>query len=140
MSIDSLLDSTLDDLADLPEFLQAPTGAHRAIIESFDLKKIGEREMVELKFKAIETVELGNPTEDQPMTPGAEYSVVFNLENEYGQGNFKEVMKALTPSVGGGSNREVMANSKGTEVLTVMVRKEDKNGVVRSNLKKLEVV
>lgn len=140
MSIDSLLDSTLDDLADLPEFLQAPSGAHRSSIDFFGVKKIGDREMVELKFKAIETVELANPTEDQPLPSSAEYSVVFNLENEFGQGAFKEVMKALAPVVGGSSNREIMENSKGTEVLTVMVRKADKNGTMRSNLKKLEVL
>ena len=139
-NIDSLLDSTLDDLADLPEFLLAPSGAHRATIKSFVVKKIGEKQMPELTFTAIETVELADPTEDQPLTPGTEYSVVFGLDNEYGQGAFKEVMKALTPAVGGGSNREVMENSKGTEVLTVMLKKADKNGTMRSNLKKLEVL
>lgn len=138
-TLDNLLDSTLDDLADLPEFVTAPSGAYRVTIE-LKGKDIAKNPAVELAMKVVETVELTNPEEDKPLIPGTEFSTAFMLNNEYGQGALKEVLKTLQAVAGGNSSREVMENAKGLECLVVMHQKLDKNGTMRSNLKNLQVV
>jgi len=50
--LDNLLDTTLDDLEDLPSFKPFPSGAHRCLA-TFATKEIGGKEVVELSFEYI---------------------------------------------------------------------------------------
>ncbi len=128
--IDSLLDGTLDDLADMPEFKPFPVGTHRCTIE-FELKKVGENLTPIMNIKAIETVELSN-TEDTPVAVGDSTNVMYSFKkkdgtpNEIGQGQFKEIMKSLAATYGAKSNRELMEEAKGAEVLLTTKIREDK--------------
>ena len=45
VSIDSILDSTLDDLADMPEFKPFPAGAHKCTFD-FEAKTINGKPAV----------------------------------------------------------------------------------------------
>jgi hypothetical protein len=132
-NIDSLLDSTLDDLADLPEFKVFPAGAYNATI-TLEVKKMGENLGVEMKVLNQETVELSDPTEEAPK-PTATTSVSFMLNNEYGQGALKNVLKSLAQGLGlpeGTSNREIMELSKGTACLVVLTTRKDKNDATKT--------
>jgi hypothetical protein len=131
-NIDSLLDSTLDDLADLPEFKVFPAGAYNAAI-SFEVKKMGENMGVEMKITNHETVEMSEPTEEAPK-PTATTSVSFMLNNEYGQGALKNALKSVAQGLGlpeGISNREIMEQSKGTMCLVVLNTRKDKNDATK---------
>lgn len=129
-SIDSLLDATLDDLADMPEFKPFPAGAHRCTIE-FEVKDVGGIPSVGLKLTAIETMELANP-EDTPVKAGDSTEVLFMLKkkdgttNELGQGQFKEILKPLAAHFNTATNRATMEAAKGAECLVVTVIREDK--------------
>jgi len=138
-NIDDLLDSNIDDLADLPEFLVFPNGVHRVTI-SWEKKEVNKHPCVELKMKAIETVELANST-DTPLVAGAETSVLYMMDNEFGQGAFKDVMKVLAPACGTTKVSETLEASKGMEVQVVTVAKQDKKDkdIWRTNVKKVIV-
>lgn len=131
--IDSLLDGTLDDLADIPAFKPFPAGAHRVII-NWETKKISDKTAIELKVTAVETLELENP-EETPVKAGDKTSTLYQFykkdgtANEIAQGQFKEIMKSLALHFGAKSNRELMAESEGFEVAITTSIRTDKRDV-----------
>jgi len=129
-NVDAILDGTLDDLADMPEFRPYPAGTHRfhLTLVNKTAKKdwINGHPAVEAKMKLIETVELANPA-DAPLTAGAETSVLYMLDNELGQGSFKNLMKALVAHFGARSNRELMEECRNLECLGVTKLRANKD-------------
>jgi hypothetical protein len=136
--MDALLDGTLDDLADIPEFRNYPIGAHKVKLD-WDLAKTlggvyntkevessGLKKFVEMQMVAIETVELPAGSTDTPLKGGEKAQMLFDLKNEFAQGKFKKVMAALAQHYGSKSNRELLADSKGAEVVVVIKHREDK--------------
>ena len=136
----ALLDSTLDDLADLPEFKVFPAGAHKVSIVSLEPKKIGEHPAWEIRLKLIEHMELTNPSEE-PMITGSECSASYMMDNEFGQGAFKDLCKPLAASTGMGSMRDLKDAVKGLEVIVVTKQRKNKDKTATYlDIKKLEVV
>ena len=135
-SIDSLLDGTLDDLADVPEFKPFSAGAHKVIIK-WHMKEISSKPVIMLNLTAVETVELKDAT-DAPIVAGDTTEVMFQLytkdgrPNEIAQGQWKELLRPLAAHFGTKSNRETMDASNGAECLVVTgirVNKKDLNDV-----------
>jgi hypothetical protein len=128
-NVDSILDGTLDDLADMPEFKAYPVGTHRCTMNWTN--KTAKKDWINghpayvLDLKAIETLELAN-TEDTPLTAGDETGIMFMLDNELGQGSFKKILTALAESFGAMSNRELIAASANAEVLVVTKQRANK--------------
>lgn len=136
IDIDSILDSQLDDLADLPEFGTYPAGSHKVII-NWEKKTVNNHPSVELKMKAVETLELANPT-DAPLVPNAEGSVLFMLDNEFGQGALKALLKPLAVETGEGSLSGIMNASNGMEVTVVTNIRQNKDKTQSyTNVKKI---
>ena len=140
LDLDSILDSSIDDLADLPEFGTFPAGVHRVII-NWESKEVNKHPCMELKMKMVETIELSNPATDTPSEPGVESSALFMLDNEYGQGNFKTIIKSLATATGSSKISEAVEASQGMEVQVVIAVKADKKDptVMRMNVKKVIV-
>lgn len=145
--LDSLLDSQLDDLADMPEFKIYPAGAHRVIF-NWESKEINKKPAVEFKFRAVETMELVDPNKDAPLAQGDECNVLLILKNndgaknEFSEGTLKMVAKELQTSFGGSSIKETLDNAKDAEVVIVTKVRENKNnpGTFNMSLVKLSVV
>lgn len=124
--INAILDGTLDDLADLPEFKPFPVGTHKAVIK-MEQKKVNNHPCIEVLLKAIETIELPSGSEAEPVSPGQEATVLYMLDNELGQGKFKKLLKQLAEHFGTDkTNREVMEESQGSEVLVVTTLRANK--------------
>lgn len=140
LDLDSILDSSIDDLADLPEFGTYPSGVHRVII-NWESKEINKHPCMELKMKMVETVELADPGKDNPVDAGVESSCLFMLDNEFGQGNFKAVIKTLAAATGSSKISEAVEASNGMEVQVVVQTKPDKKDptTIRMNVKKVIV-
>lgn len=150
-SIDSLLDGTLDDLADVPEFKPFPMGAHKVTIK-WDIKEINSQPAIELSLTAVETIELTNPETDKPVAAGDTTNVMFMLKkkdgtnNDLAQGQWKELMKPLAAHFGTTSNKATMEASNGAEVLVITdvrksVSKTDANDIkFYSSIKSLSVI
>ena len=123
-NLDNLLDATLDDLEDLPEFKPFPVGTHRVTI-TLTKKEINKHPAFELKMKAIETIELAN-SEDQPLSEGATDSVSYMLDNEWGRGAFKKIMTPLGQHFGISRISEVIEAAQGAEVVVVTKQRPNK--------------
>lgn len=152
--IDNLLDGTLDDLADAPEFKPFPIGAHKIVMKwetkQLDDKKLSGKKnvLITLKMKALETVETPAGS-DEVCSPGQEENIGFFLVHhsspkamEIGQGAFKEIMKSLATHYGPKSNRELMADSEGAEALVTTGHRKDKADATKkyTTLEKLMII
>lgn len=122
----SLLDSTLDDLNDLPEFKVYPNGAHIVTI-SFEQKEVNSHPCVELKMRAVETAELADPAKDTPLNAGDEGSVLYMLDNEFGVGSLKAILKPLGQYLGMSVPREIMEASKDLNCMVVTKQRQNKD-------------
>jgi hypothetical protein len=131
MDVDALLDGTLDDLADMPEFKAFPNGLHRCAIK-METKKIDGFTAVEVKLTAKETVELPAGSEEQPLQAGDNTNLLYFLNHkdpkvaEFGQGGFKIIMAAAAQHFGAKTNRELMADMNAAEVLVVTKKRSNK--------------
>lgn len=126
-NIDSILDGTLDDLADLPEFKPFPVGTHKAVL-TMEQKKVNNHPCIEVKLKALETIELPSGTEAEPVSVGQEGTVLYMLDNELGQGKFKKLLKQLAETYGADkTNRQIMEEAQNAEVLVVTTLRSNKD-------------
>jgi len=128
--VDALLDGTLDDLADMPEFKPFPVGTHAVVLQIVD--KTAAKDRVnghpgfEIRMKAVETLELAN-SDDTPLVAGAETSVLYLLDNEMGQGSFKKILASAAEHFGAKSNRELIADLQGATVAVVTKQRQNKD-------------
>lgn len=130
--LDSLLDSSLEDLADAPAWEDFPPGVHRVVVEEVEQFQVEKEPKagIKIKFRGIETVEAQDP--DKVIEPDQLASISFFLVHpnetvqQMGQGGFKEIMAATAAQFGAGSNRELMDKLKGSEVLIVTDLRQDK--------------
>jgi len=156
VDMDALLDGTLDDLADIPEFRPWPNGAHKAKIV-WDLAKTidgvykvegqessGLKRFIGLDAVAIETVELPAGSTDKPLEVGSKANWLFDLTTERGQGSFKAIMASLAEHYGAKSPRELMTDSMNAEVVIFVkqwtAKKGNSAGKTFANIDNLMVV
>lgn len=136
----NLLDSTVDDLADLEKFSPIPAGNHKLQME---FKKTDSEEFLEIRLslKVLETVEMKDKNEPEP-EPGKESSILFRLANAdgtpiisdktnkamtMGQGQLKEVLLQLQPAFGGNTLQEIMDNANGGSAFFSLAIRANKN-------------
>jgi hypothetical protein len=136
--MDALLDGTLDDLADIPEYRTYPIGAHKILMNwnlAYTIPSVfnekgkeasGLKRFIGLEGKAIQTMELPAGSTDTPLEAGTEFRQLFDLTNEYGQAAFKGIMKNLAEHYGAKSNRELIADSQNAEVVITIKHRKDK--------------
>lgn len=99
LNLDQLLDTSISDLADLPEFKQPPAGAHRCYF-NLSAKEINKEPALVMNFKVIETLELEDPETDKPLEAGDEFDIVGIMTSEFGQGLVKSVAAKACAAVG----------------------------------------
>ena len=142
VNLDTLLDGTLDDLADLPEFRNFPPGMHRCTF-AWEQKTIKNHPCIEVKLTAKETIELAKPAdeENKPLVGGEVAGVLYMLDNEVGQGSFKEnILKPLAAHFGAKATRELLNDANGGEVLVVTdLRANKEKTKTYMSIAKLEV-
>ena len=124
-NLDALLELSLDDLADMPEFKVFPTGTHRCIM-NLESKDINGHPAVELKLKHPGEGELADTTEVMPEA-GTEGSCAFMLDNEFGQGEFKNILKPLAAHYGLAKFGEIKEASAGAEVMVTTKTRQNKD-------------
>jgi hypothetical protein len=124
--LDTLLDATLDDLEDLPEYKTYPPGAHK-VTATLEAKEINKKPAIELSFKYLEVMELVDADAVAPVA-GDESSTLFFLDNEYGRGNLKNALAAFLEFAGADStNREIVAAVKDVECVILTSYGKNKN-------------
>ena len=128
-TLDSILDGTLDDIADLPSFAAWPAGAYRVSLkEGFKQKTINDKPAFELKLTCLEVLEINNAAEQEEAPKvGDETSLSYGMETEVGKGFFKEAVMPFVVHLGldaktPGAIRAAVDGSKGLECLAVLKR------------------
>ena len=109
VNMDALLEGSLDDLADLPEFKPYPIGVHRAQI-FLEPKKVNDKLAISVNFKYVSVVELADPLDKVPEV-GAVANVLCQMDNEFGQGLFKKIRTVLQPVCGLRTARRIGAGT-----------------------------
>jgi hypothetical protein len=117
-SIDMLLDCTLDDLKDLPSFKPFQAGAHR-VTASWGTKDINGIGYLTLDFKMLETVELSDLNEAVTGAAGDEAGTMYNLANEYGQGNAKKAAAPFLAALNMSTLRELVEGAHDVECMII---------------------
>lgn len=148
-SLDSLLNSTVDDLIDLKEFKPLPIGQYRMI---FDWEKSTNPLGVRIHLRVQEVIELADTSEEniaQTQEPDAKETLLFNFftkdgeANSFGQGELKKIVaEVLMPTFGGNSTMETLDNAKGAEVIVTLAhRSSTKDGETKvyPSLKSIEL-
>lgn len=137
------LDMSLDDVADLPEFLTPPSGAYVVTQLSHERKEAGDHPAMGVKFKIEEVVEMtGDLDEDEkPPAAGSEFEMLFMLDNEFGTGTLKLYLNPIKTQSGSTSVRQSLQAGDGMKLLLVISRtydkKKDRNF---SKIKKVAIV
>jgi hypothetical protein len=140
--LDNLLDATLDDLEDLPEFKPFAAGAH-SVKASFEGKDVGGKSCIELSFVMIEVLELADPATPEKDIPkeGDQSSTLFFLDNEYGRGNLKKCAAPFAEALNLTSIRDVVEQVKDVECALISTITTDKHDVTKQylNVKEIQV-
>lgn len=112
--IDSLLDTSLDDVADLPEFVTPPPGFYKLTLKKLEQKAINDKPALIFHYAVVETLELVNPTNDKVAGEGkSEFSESFFLNNENGLAYAKKSLAPLAAHFGVKTVREIIAACEG---------------------------
>lgn len=134
MSIDlmnSLLDSTVDDLSDLPVFGPKPNGTYKT---QFNYRvEPGEKlPYFVFTFKILEIIELEDAAKAEELDLTKEQKIVFTAfpfkkdgdKSEFGEGMVKMIVAGLKEVFGGNTNGETLAQAQdGMVALTINSRK-----------------
>ena len=123
-----LLDSSMEELADLEKFEPLPAGSHLCTLQ-WDRKDINGNPTVTAKFTLVETLEMANSSDPVP-EPGKTADIAFMLTkkdkntqetvaNTIGQGQLKEVLRVLKETFGGETPNQIIENSQGAQVAVV---------------------
>ena len=137
LDIDALLDSTLDDLEDLPSFTPFRPGAHSCRL-TLGKKTISGHPTVEATFTLIETMELAD-SQDEADKEGDSCSSAFFLDNEIGRGKFKALAKVLGEALGTVHNGEIVEQTTDMEVVLLSSIRLDKNDKTKEYLNIIEI-
>lgn len=143
---DDILDSTLDDLADLPSNAAFPAGAHNAtMFMSLPVPKAGKKQQVVAKFVYKSNIELANPTDAVPNEKD-ECTVFISLykkdgdKNEFGQGQVKQLIAPMKEAgLQLATTREyIEATKQGVDVM-IVTGTRDYNGTPQMTIVKIEL-
>lgn len=130
LDLDSILDQSMDEIPDVPEFLNPPSGNYVLAVEDCKPEeyktKDGEKGLrIKITYKVIETIEVAD---NQPPVPnGTLFTEQFQATPE-GLGFFKQRAKKVlnVESLEGTTNREVMGEMKGQEFKARIVIRKSK--------------
>lgn len=131
------LDTTLDDIEDMPSFGVWPNGAYhvklnKGIIDKATDKKdwINEHPAISVEMTLMTVAELDPKMlfkGEAPPAPGDIASLMFMLDNKFGAGQYKAFMEPLAEHFQTKSGRMVVENSIGLELAVVLTRSKDKD-------------
>ena len=125
MDVNDILDATLDDLEDLPEYKAYPPGAHRVKL-SMEIKEVNDKQVVEASFTYIEAVELADQQAEVP-AEGSQANILCHLDNEFGRGTLKLLATPVGKALNTASTRDTIEQCTDIECLIVTAYKKNKD-------------
>ncbi len=129
-----LLDASLDDMADLPEWKIFPAGVYRVKPEVKQESKKQKGESVTVITVTATLLEGGIKEKNDPASAdpavGSQTNVRFTWENEYGQGGLKNLLKPISAATGVKKVGDLLQllGTADSVLLVMGVRKSSKDG------------
>lgn len=147
------LDSSMDDIDDLPSFLVFQSGAHVVLFENWEQKKVKDENWININLKHISTEEETEPcAEYDKAKPGDVQTMGHSQTNSYAMGALKEFLKPIAAKFGidmaaAGALRAALDAGKGSQLLIVQSKVPAKDaagqvkpGVFNARIKAVEVL
>jgi hypothetical protein len=134
-AMDDLLDRSIDDLKDLPEFKVPDTGIYKLRVNC-NAKYINEKPAIEMNFAVREIVELADSSipEEARAKPDDKFSIAFFLldkdgnESEMGFGRLKQFTAPFSEHFGEKNVKAVCRNHiKDVDITAKVVKKQRKD-------------
>ena len=121
---------TLDDIEDMPEFMPLPTGGYILQGVKAEQKEVGDHSCVQLDFKVAAVLELNAKdleSEEKAPEEGAETNFLFMIDNKFGLGSLKEILKPVAVKFGTSKVPDLLnIISDGLQLVVVIKRTFDK--------------
>lgn len=99
------LDASLDDIEDLPEFTVFPSGAVVVDIESWEQKKINDKDAIVIHTKFDSELEWTEQADKFPIK-GDMMDISFMVNNKFGLGKMKQFLTPIKAKFGTTSTRQ----------------------------------
>lgn len=120
------LNSTLDDIDDLPAFVVPLPGAYK-LRQTITDKKVGEHPAFNVDFTILEVIEVPEvPAGESLPKVGDTFNIAFMRDNEFGAGKFKEYVTPIAAKLGLRNIAEIIAQSANMEIHAIVSRRADK--------------
>lgn len=123
MSNDNLADFSdleeinLEDLPELPDYCNPPTGAYVMQVSEVKRTKKDDSDTLRITMVIKEVVELADSAAVAPVLESL-CSTQFNLNNEYGMGNLRKALEPLKAAWGTSNVAELLGKLSGSELKT----------------------
>lgn len=131
------LDTTLDDIEDLPQFMVFPTAAYHVKLNKGITDKtrdasefINGHPAVTVEMTLVEIAEIDNKNlqkGEAPPAVGDIASLMFMTDNKMGAGQLKNFLSPIAESLGTKVPSEIIEQSVGLELAIVLARTYNKN-------------
>lgn len=152
MDIDVLLDSTLDDLEDLPSFRAFSAGVHECKL-TLEKKEINGKPTIEATLVMGNTVEYAEPLDaefdpeeegavDRRNKAGDKSNSLYFLDNAIGQGKFKALAAIIGAALDTAHLGTIVEQTTDMDVVAVTGEQTDKNdkSKIYLDIKEVQVV
>ena len=145
---DSLLNSSMDDLDDLPPVGVPPTGHYTLVVtaERVTPTEAGKNEYIKFSYEVEAVNEVKNPEEESQAAAGMKFSQIFSpfkkdgTVNEYGLGFLKEACAPFAAHFGTAKMGDTIAQIDKISVAASLARRKDKRDPDRWNFSIKDVV
>ena len=145
---DSLLNSSMDDLDDLPPVGVPPTGHYNLVVtaERVDPEEAGKNPYIKFSYEVEAVNEVKNPEEEAQASAGMKFSQIFSpfkkdgTVNDFGVGFLKEAIAPFAAHFGTRGIGEALQAINKVTVAASLIRKVDKRDPERFNFSLKDVV
>ena len=145
---DSLLNSSMDDLDDLPPVGVPPTGHYTLVVsaERVTPTEPGKNEYIKFSYEVEAVNEVKNPEEESQAAVGMKFSQIFSpfkkdgTVNDFGVGFLKEAIAPFAAHFGTRGIGEALQAINKVSVAASLIRKQDRKDPERFNFSLKDVV
>ena len=145
---DSLLNSSMDDLDDLPPVGVPPTGHYTLAVtaERVTPTEVGKNEYIKFSYEVEAVNEVKNPEEESQAAAGMKFSQIFSpfkkdgTVNDFGVGFLKEAIAPFAAHFGTRGIGESLQAINKVSVAASLIRKQDRKDPERFNFSLKDVV
>lgn len=145
---DSLLNSSMDDLDDLPPVGVPPTGHYTLVVsaERVTPTEAGKNEYIKFSYEVEAVNEVKNPEEESQAAAGMKFTQSFSpfkkdgTVNDFGVGFLKEAIAPFAAHFGTRGIGEALQAINKVTVAASLIRKQDRKDPERFNFSLKDVV